>query len=169
MAYNFIDAVSKTPFSGAVRKVWYGGAFLLALLLAASAVVHSMSGGAREALAKEKTVQETLVLQSDQLTRQQAQFEFGKVLRQQTRTANVLMADQLFDLLDLVPDDATLERFEFNETSVIFAGVCRRFDAMRTDMSRALSGQYRIAETTQTAQKGQTRFMLRFTANGEMP
>ena len=167
MAYNFIESASKTPFSPGVRRVWYVGAALLAVVLAFAAVLHVNSAEQRKLVAQEHAAQETLKVQVEQLVQQQSQFESSRSLRQQNDTANQLLTDQLSDLLDLVPDDATLERFEMNATALLYEGECLRFEKLQTDLGRALSGQFRLAESLHSPSNGQTHFILRFTAERE--
>jgi Tfp pilus assembly protein PilN len=162
MSYSFIDTRPKSPISSGVRKVWFAGAFLLILLIAAYVILHMYSRDERKGLAQKRTVQETIGLQIEQLKEQMAQYEVEKRLRQQTYTANQLQADQLADLLDLIPDDTTLSRFELDGVSVFFEGVCRDFDTLKTDLTRALSGQYLLSESRQSVADGQRHFTMRF-------
>jgi hypothetical protein len=166
MPYSFIEPVSKSPFSPWVRRVWFGGTLLLAVVLALSFFLHFKSGEQRSIALQERQARESLRVQVEQLQQQQTQFEREKVLRQQIDTANQLLADRLSDLLDLVPGDATLERFEMNSTSVLYAGECRRFKTLKADLLRAFSGQFRLAESVPASARGRTHFILRFTADG---
>jgi hypothetical protein len=166
MDYSFIDQVSRSPVSEAVRRVWIGGPLLVALLLAAAAVLHLYNNELRAAVVKENKVQETIALQTAQLQQQQAQFELKQGLRQRSSAEDQLLADQLYDLLDLVPDDATLSRFEYDGSSLLYAGVCSDFDALKTGLQRALSGRYRLMESSHAAEGEAVRFTLRFSAKG---
>jgi hypothetical protein len=168
MDYSFIDQVSRNPFSAVVRRVWIGGTLLVALLLAAAAVLHLYNEEQRSAVVKETKTQETIALQTAQLRQQQAQFELKRGLWQQNAAADQLLADQLYDLLDLVPDDATLSRFEYDGSSMLYAGVCSDFNALKEGLQRALSGRYRLMDESHAAEGGATRFTLRFSAKGEV-
>lgn len=168
MAYSFIDTPAKSPFSPAVRKVWLTGVFAVGVMLAVAVGIHLYAAETEAALAKEVKVQETLALQADQLKQQRAQYEMDKVFKQQASTADQLLADQLFDLLDLVPDGATLTRFEFTENALLYAGVCDDYAALKTGMQRAFSGQYRLVESTDEAHGSKTAFQMKFVANGEV-
>lgn len=166
MPYSFIAPVSKSPFSPAVRRIWYGGAVLTVSVLAAAAFLHFKSGEQRSGALREAQMQESLRVQVEQLRGQQSLFTHEKRFRQQTDTANQLVAEHVSDLLDLIPGDATLERFDMDASTLLFEGECRRFEALRTDLVRALSGQYRLAESVRTPGGGKTHFILRFAANG---
>jgi hypothetical protein len=168
MDYSFIDQVSRNPFSAAVRRVWIGGALLVALLLAAAAVLYLYNKELRSAVVKETKTQEMIALQTDQLRQQQAQFELKRGVRQRSSAEDQLLADQLYDLLDLVPDDATLSRFEYDGSSMLYAGVCSDFNALKEGLQRALSGRYRLMDASHAAEGNVVRFTLRFSAKGEV-
>ncbi|WP_345970743.1 MULTISPECIES: hypothetical protein [Sulfurimonas] len=162
MDYSFIDQAVKSPFTAAVRRVWVGGAILVALLLAASASLHLMNGELRTAAQKEQHAQGTILLQTAQLQAQQAQFTKKKVVWQQIVAMDKLLADQLYDLLDRIPDDAVLSRFAYDEKQILFEGTCRRFDALKADLERGLSGRYVLASASERS----GRFTLRFNVTG---
>ena len=168
MDYSFIDQVTKSPVTEAVRRVWIGGASLVALLLAAAAVLHLYNEELRSSVVNETKIQETIALQTAQLQQQQAQFELKQGLRQRSSAEDQLLADQLYDLLALVPDDSTLSRFDYDGTSLLYEGVCNDFVALREGLQRALSGRYRLMDASQSAEEGRTHFILRFSAKGEV-
>ena len=58
MDYSFIDQVTKSPVTEAVRRVWIGGASLVALLLAAAAVLHLYNEELRSSVVNETKIQE---------------------------------------------------------------------------------------------------------------
>ena len=168
MPYSFIEPVSKSPFSPAVRKVWYAVALLLGLVLSLAAFLHYKAAEQRKLASQERLTQESLGVQVEQMRQQQASFEREKMIRQATFTANQLFADRVYDLLDLVPDDATLERFDMNASSLLYEGNCKHFEALKRDLERALSGQYRLVASDHATLKGQTHFTLRFAENGDV-
>jgi len=162
MDYSFIDQAAKSPFSPAVRRVWIGGGVLVTLLLAASVTLHLLNTELRMSAQKEQKAQQTILLQTAQLQAQEAQFEQKKGLWQQTIATDQLLADQLYDLLDLIPDDAVLSRFVYEEDTILFEGKCRRFTAMKSGLEQALAGRYTLA----SASFASGRFSLRFSAKG---
>ena len=166
MPYSFIAPVSKSPFLPAVRRVWYAGTFLLASVLGLAGVLHFKSGELRVQALREAQTQESLRVQVEQLRRQQTLFGYEKMFRQQTDTANQLVAERVSDLLDLIPADATLERFVLDDGGLLYEGECRRFDTLSTELVRALSGQFRPVESVHGSAGGKTHFVLRFVANG---
>lgn len=168
MAYSFIETPSKTPLTSGVKKVWFGGIILLALSVAAALFIHMYNLDTQVSIAEEKRMQKTLLLQSEQLARRQAQFETDRLFQLQASTFNQLFADQVFDLLDLIPDDATLTRVQIDDRGLIYEGVCRDYKALRTGLERAFSGQYRLVEARQEPDEGLVRFTLKFGPNGVM-
>ncbi|MHC3993782.1 hypothetical protein ACXWTF_03080 [Thiomicrolovo sp. ZZH C-3] len=162
MDYSFIDQAVKSPFTAAVRRVWIGGSVLVGLLLAASASLHLMNGELRIAAEKEQKAQGTILLQTAQLQTQQAQFTRKQGAWRQTVATDKLLADQLYDLLDRIPDDAVLSRFAYDAKNITFEGTCRRFSALKADLERGLSGRYVLADSTFKS----GRFSLRFDATG---
>jgi len=167
MAYSFTDPVTRSPFSPAVRKIWYAGLALTAIVLAVSAGLHFYSAEQKALAQKERELQKTLAVQVDQLQDQQAHFGSEKTLRQQTYTGNQLMADHIYDLLDLVPDNTTLQRFEMTGLTLLYEGESLDFDTLKQSLLRAFSGQYRLADVEQTGSGEKTHFILRFVAEGE--
>ena len=163
MPYSFIEPVYRSPFSQAVRKAWYAVAALLALMLSLAAFLHFKSGELKKMALQELLTQESLGVQVEQMREQQHWFEREKMLRQETYTANQLVADRVADLLDLIPDDATLERFDMNASSVRYEGTCKHADAVKTELVRAFSGQYRLVESAVTG----PHFRLLFAVNGD--
>lgn len=169
MAYSFMETPSKSPLTPGVKKVWLGGVILLGLCAAAALFIHLSNRDTEASIAQAKRMQETLVVQSDQLTRRQAQFEADRLFEQRSTTSNQLFADQVFDLLDLVPDDATLTRVQIDDTGLIYEGACRDYKALLSGLERAFSGQYRLVEARQEPDEGRVRFTLKFKSNGVMP
>lgn len=162
MDYSFIDQAAKSPFSAAVRRVWVGGGILVGLLLAASAGLHLVNGELRTSAQKERNAQETIQLQTAQLREQHTQFSQKQELWQQTIATDQLLADQLYDLLDLIPDDAVLTHFAYDEKEILFEGTSRRFSTLKADLERALSGRYVLASATFKS----GTFGLRFSVTG---
>jgi len=167
MAYSFTDTVTRSPFSPAVRKIWYTGLALTAIVLAASVGLHFYTQEQQQLAVKERELQQTLSVQVDQLQQQQTHFGTEKMLRQQTYTGNQLAADHIYDLLDLVPDDTTLQHFEMTELTLLYEGESLNFEALMQSLMRAFSGQYRLADTEESNTTGKTHFILRFVAEGE--
>jgi len=168
MQYSFIDYAPKSPFSAAVKRVWIGGLLSVGLLLAASFILHLYNGELRAEAEREQKTQETIELQTGQLQRQEAQYAFKKALQLQTSAADQLLRDQLGDLLDLIPDDATLSNFEYNGGGMLFEGFCRRYGALEEGLKRALSGRYILKEAAHSTRNSVTYFRLRFAAK-ELP
>ena len=162
MRYSFIETAPKSPFSVPVRRIWIGGTLLVLLLLVVSALLHGYNGRMREELRGEKRTQETLRLQTAQLERQQAELEQQRSERWRITAADQLLADQIFDLLSLIPDDTTLTLFEFDGETILFEGVCRRFEPLHSGLERALAGRYTLLNDTHEMARGETRFSLRF-------
>lgn len=169
MAYSFMETPSKSPLTPGVKKVWLGGVILLGLCTVGALLIHLSNKDIQDSIAEAKRMQETLRLQSDQLRRRQAEFEANRLIVQQVATSNQLFADQVFDLLDLVPDDATLTRVQIDDTGLIYEGACRDYKALLSGLERAFSGQYRLVEARQEPDEGRVRFTLKFKSNGVMP
>lgn len=166
MAYSFIDPPKRSPFGPMVRRVWIAGGVLLAATLALAAFIHLHNSDLEAALAKQKETQRTLSLQNEQLAKRAALHEMQMRRLLQVNTRNELLADQLFDLLDLVPDDATLQRFEQDEKGVLFAGECRNYSALKQQLEQALSGEYRLQNEEHTSTGERVRFILYFGKSG---
>lgn len=169
MAYSFIETPPKSPLTSSVKKVWIGGMVLLVLCAVGALLIHLSSKDIQDSIAEAQRMQETLRLQSDQLRRRQAQFEANRLIVQQVATSNQLFAEQVFDLLDLIPDDTTLTRFRIDDTAVVYEGVCRDYQALLRGLKRALGGQYRLIEARHTPDGGRVRFTLKFASNGVVP
>lgn len=166
MAYSFIDPPARPLFDPAVKRVWFAGMLLLAATLVLAAVLHLRSGDFEAALAKQRALKETLTLQNDQLAEELARYDAQTMRMQQASTENELFADQLFDLLDLVPDDATLTRFEMGEGYLLYSGECRNYPELKERLSHALSGQFQLQGETRESVDGKVRFSLRFERTG---
>jgi hypothetical protein len=166
MAYSFIEPPKRSPFGPTVRRVWIAGGVLLVVTLALAAFIHLQNSDLEAELAKQKEKQRTLSLQNEQLAKRVALHERQMRRLLQVSTANELLADQLFDLLDLVPDDATLQRFERNEKGVLFAGECRNYPALKRQLEQALSGEYRLQNEQKTSEGERVRFTLYFGKKG---
>jgi hypothetical protein len=147
--------------------VWYAVTVMLLIIFALAAFFYMKSGELQQTAMREALAQESLGVQVEQMLRQQEAFEKEKMQRQGTYTANQLFADRVYDLLDLIPDDAILERFDLDASSLYFEGSCKKFEALKTDMVRALSGAYRLVDTVAVPSGGQTHFKLRFALNGD--
>lgn len=167
MAYSFIDAAPKSPFSPTVRRVWYTGLVLVFLVAGGAAALHFYSANQQASIAQSREVQHGLRTQLEQLQRQQHDFRSDKQLRERVYTGNQLIVDRIADLLDLIPDDTVLSRFESDGASLLYAGSCSDYKALKRELSRAFSGQYRLVKSQSESRDDRTRFSLRFTTPGE--
>jgi hypothetical protein len=167
MAYSFIQTAPKSPLSPAVRKVWYAGLLLVFLLAGSAAGLRFYSAKQQAAIANSREVQRGLQIQLEQLQHQQISFKSEKLLRERVYTGNQLIVDRIADLLDLIPDDTVLQRFESDGATLLYSGKCADFKALKRELSRAFSGQYRMVKSHGVPDNALTAFTLRFATPGE--
>ncbi|GEM_PF-6788984 len=168
MPYSFIEPRPKKLFSPAVRRVWTATVLLLAATAAGAYWLHLDNARQRAALAELLEETESVRVQIGQLDRQLETMRERKEEVERIDTGNELLAERVKDLLDLVPDDTVLDRFELGERTLGFSGTTGDFRKLSRRFSEALKGEYLLQKSEHApAAGGRERFVLVFTPKKE--
>lgn len=166
MSYSFIESKPKTPFPSAVRKVWLFGSIVLIVLMAGVVFAHIKKAQLNKTLQEQRQEQASTEGQTRELRKQMQGYVLVSAMNEQMMTANQLYADQVGDLMGLIPDDTVLHQFERLKNALIFSGVSQDVSAFKTLMIRALSGQYALSLSEVNELDDSNHFYFYFVTSG---
>ncbi len=165
MPYSFTGCRRRRLFVGALRQVWIATVLLAAAVAVTAYGLHRINGEMSRNSDADAKLLEALRTQIGQLRAYTEEVSERRALVEEVRTSNELLREQLRSLLDLIPDDTTLTRFEITPQWLLYAGVSRDPEGLRKKLQTALRGQYRLQRYLQVPIDARSvRFESRFVA-----
>lgn len=163
MAYSFIELPTKTPWTHHVKRVGVVTLLLLVLMLLAVYTLRLLGDGLSRECRQLVKEQDVLALQIGQMEFQRGEAERRRQLFEQIQTVNQLQREKVKNILDLVPDNTTLQRFELQEGALIVEGESRNDEVGLNRFVAALSELYHLQKRqTRREGKGLVHFRLQF-------
>lgn len=144
MAYNLIEFTERSIVSIALKRIWAVAAILVALIVAASVWLQVLNKEKQLQLKKLSGDQQGIETQIEQLAQHNENLKQLASRYQTIEDANALLAQQLRDFLDLVPDSTTLSYFKWQNGQLHLNGVTTNAKETQTALIDTLSKQFTL-------------------------
>lgn len=166
MRYSFIQEPVQHSLGDGVKVFLLVGGIVFFLVILGAAVLYLTNKDLRRDLDTQTTRQATMRTQMKQIEQLRSQYEDDKRQSETLRTSNAMLAEQIGDLLALIPDDTVLSKFETNGTALVYAGTTYDFETLQQNLINAFAGQYVLIEIAAASDENLTMFRLRFATHG---